>query len=84
MGFEEKEQAYTQAYTARAGVSASITTSYGYSSSSSSSPAAATAAIPVLAGFNAKTGAFSSAGDQSYWSSVGRQSDREGRQMAGR
>ena len=33
--------------------------------------------------FNAKTGAFASADGGSYWSQVGRQSDREGRQMAG-
>jgi hypothetical protein len=33
--------------------------------------------------FNAKTGAFSTAGGSTYWDTVGRPNDREGRQMAG-
>jgi hypothetical protein len=37
----------------------------------------------AVATFNAKTGSFSSSGQKSYWEQVGRQTDREGRQMSG-
>jgi hypothetical protein len=53
------------------------------SSSSSSSSADTAAATAVSSSFNAKTGAFCGAGTDSHWTQLGRQSDREGRQMSG-
>jgi hypothetical protein len=41
------------------------------------------ASTGYAATFNAKTGAFSTAGGSTYWDTVGRPNDREGRQMAG-
>eukprot|EP00603_Paraphysomonas_imperforata_P007190 CAMPEP_0114427152 /NCGR_PEP_ID=MMETSP0103-20121206/8186_1 /TAXON_ID=37642 ORGANISM="Paraphysomonas imperforata, Strain PA2" /NCGR_SAMPLE_ID=MMETSP0103 /ASSEMBLY_ACC=CAM_ASM_000201 /LENGTH=351 /DNA_ID=CAMNT_0001596175 /DNA_START=62 /DNA_END=1117 /DNA_ORIENTATION=- len=54
------------------------------SSTSTSAPTSTGTADHLVASssFNAKTGAFSGAGGDSYWSRVGRQGDREGRQMA--
>lgn len=56
------------------------------SAASVSSATATSTAVPdhlvASSSFNAKTGAFSGAGGDNYWSRVGRQSDREGRQMA--
>lgn len=55
-----------------------------YSSFSSAVPVASDAtSTAAVATFNARTGSFTSSGIDSYWQQVGRQTDREGRQMSG-
>jgi hypothetical protein len=53
------------------------------SSAERNRPLTAEASTGYAATFNAKTGAFSTTGTSTYWDSVGRPNDREGRQLAG-
>jgi hypothetical protein len=54
------------------------------SSAEQNRPLTSEAMTGYAATFNAKTGAFSTAGTGTHWDNVGRPNDREGRQLAGR